>query len=113
MKPVSAEEMYKCQICGNTSQPRTPAYKITTETRSVSYPARSKVNACWKRVIVKGEPRSKFIRTDDKGGIGFECAREVIACPDCVAKLTVEIDKSIYQSVNGDQPASTKRKRRG
>jgi hypothetical protein len=82
--PVTAEDMYKCQICGNNSQARVPAYKITIEIRPVRYPRREKANACYKR---RPDGITKFVRTDDPGGIGSETVREVIACPDCAAKL--------------------------
>jgi hypothetical protein len=77
--------MYKCQICGNNSQPRTPAYQITLETRHVRYPKREKANACYK-LLPNGN--TKFVRTDDPGGTGLECAREAMVCHDCFVKLT-------------------------
>jgi hypothetical protein len=85
IKPVQAEVMYKCQICGNNSQPRTPAYRITIETRQVRYPYRAKVNACYK---LQRDGTTKFARTDDPGGYGLESAREALACLDCFVKLT-------------------------
>ncbi|MGH9767230.1 MAG: hypothetical protein ACREAB_07325, partial [Blastocatellia bacterium] len=85
IKPVQAEVMYKCQICGNNSQPRTPAYRITVENRQVRYLRRAKVNACWK---LQRDGTTKFVRTDDPGGSGLECAREALVCHDCFVKLT-------------------------
>jgi len=85
IKPVQAEVMYKCQICGNNSQPRTPAYRITIETRQVRYLFRAKVNACYK---LQRDGTTKFTRTDDRGGFGLECAREALVCLDCFVKLT-------------------------
>jgi hypothetical protein len=85
MKPVQAEVMYKCQICGNNSQPRTPAYRITVESRQVRYPHRAKVNACYK---LQRNGTSKFVKTDDPGGCGLECAREALVCHACFVKLT-------------------------
>ncbi|MEW6126943.1 MAG: hypothetical protein AB1757_07885 [Acidobacteriota bacterium] len=84
--------MFKCQICGNTSQPRTPAYKVVLETRNVKYPFREKVNACWKWK----SDRRKFVHTNDTGGSGQECVREVLACADCAAKFPSRLNK--YQS---------------
>ena len=77
--------MYKCQLCCKTVPPNTPATKITVETRAVGYPERTKVNACRKRFRVHGELRIKAVRTDDGGGRGHECQREIIVCPDCAA----------------------------
>jgi hypothetical protein len=85
IKPVKAEEMYKCQICGNNSQPRTSAHRITIETRQVRYPYRAKVNACRK---LQRDGTTKFVRTDDPGGCGLEGAREALVCHDCFVKLT-------------------------
>jgi len=85
IEPVQAEVMYKCQICGNNSQPRTPAYRITIETRQVRYLFRSKVNACHK---LQRNGTTKFVRTDDPGGFGLECAREALVCHDCFVKFT-------------------------
>ena len=78
--------MYKCEICGTVSPPRTPAHKVVLETRSTSYAFRPKANACWKR---KGDTR-KYVKIDDPGGRGRERAREVIACAACAAKFAAD-----------------------
>jgi hypothetical protein len=75
--------MYKCQICGNNSEPNTPAHKIIIEARKATYPFRARVNSCWKWI----KERRKFVKTDDKGGTGVERVREVIACAECAMKL--------------------------
>jgi hypothetical protein len=85
IKPAKAEVMYKCQICGNNSQPRTPAYRITVESRQVRYPHRAKVNACYK---LQRNGTSKFVKIDDPGGCGLECAREALVCHAYFVKLT-------------------------
>ena len=77
--------MYRCQICCKTTPPKTPAYKITIETRAIGYSKRSRANACYKRYRDHGELRTKFTHTDDKGGSGYECKREVMVCPECAA----------------------------
>jgi hypothetical protein len=82
--------MFKCQICGTTSQPRSPAHKIVIETRATKYPFREKINPCWKW---KGDHR-KFVRTNDAGGRGQECVREVIACAACAAKFSTPGDSA-------------------
>jgi len=76
--------MYKCQICGNNSQPRTPAYRITIESRHTRYPKREKVNACYK---LQRDGTTKFVRTSDPGGWGRECEREAMVCHDCFVIL--------------------------
>ncbi|MEW6207515.1 MAG: hypothetical protein AB1631_04055 [Acidobacteriota bacterium] len=75
--------MYKCEICGTVSAPRTPAHKVVIQTRRATYPFRQKVNACWKW---KGD-RRKFVHTDDPGGAGWECAREALVCATCAQRL--------------------------
>ncbi|PYS12326.1 MAG: hypothetical protein DMG15_14650 [Acidobacteria bacterium] len=76
--------MYKCQICGNISEPRSPAFRLTLKTRDVYYKKREKVNGCYKRLPSGG---TKFVRTDDPGGVGRECVHEAIVCHACFVKL--------------------------
>jgi hypothetical protein len=76
--------MYRCEICGVVSKPRQPAYRIPFETRRTFYPYRPKVNACYKRLKGGG---TKFVHTDDRGGAGYETAREVTACGACAARI--------------------------
>ncbi|HZS08630.1 MAG TPA: hypothetical protein VFD58_27600 [Blastocatellia bacterium] len=97
--------MYKCEICGQNSQPRTPAYKVTIETRAVLYPERPKANSCWK---LRGD-RRKFVHPDDPGGTGEECAREVTVCARCAANLAGSAGFARLGRLNGH----TKRKPRG
>lgn len=92
--------MFKCQICGSTSQPKTPAHKIIIEARKATYPFRARANACWK--WIKG--RRRYVHTDDRGGSGLERVREVLACADCAAKTTV--------SLNGNYLKTRRLKRR-
>ena len=82
--------MYRCELCGKTAPPHTPAHKITVETRRVAYPLRPKVFACWKW---QGD-RRKFVRPDDPGGVGRQVAREVTACPDCARRAEQEVEES-------------------
>src|ERR1051326_5467338 len=88
--PALADSMYKCEICGHVSPPRTAAHKVILQTRPVFYPARPKVNACWKR---EGD-RRKFVRTNDPGGAGQECVREVTACAACASKFAERTNHS-------------------
>ena len=75
--------MYRCEICGHLSQPRQPAFKVTLETRRRFYPHRPKVNACYKRI----RTGTKFVHTDDRGGVGEETAREATACAACAERI--------------------------
>src|ERR1051325_1192510 len=88
--PASADSMYKCEICGHVPPPRTSAHKVILQTRPVFYPARPKVNTCWKW---KGD-RRKFVRTDDPGGTGRECVQEVTACAACASKFAEHPNRS-------------------
>jgi hypothetical protein len=74
--------MYRCELCGKTAPPHTPAHKITVATRRATYPLRPKVFACWKWQ----NGRRKFVRPDDPGGVGRQVSREVSACPDCARR---------------------------
>jgi hypothetical protein len=80
--------MYKCQICGNNSEPNTPAHKVVIEARKATYPFRARANACWKWI----KERRKFVRTDDRGGTGVERVREVIACAACAMKVRASLN---------------------
>jgi hypothetical protein len=72
--------MYRCQLCSKNSKPHTPAYKITIEIRATRYPFQEKANACFK---LQKDGTTKFLRTHDRGGTGYETVREVTACPEC------------------------------
>jgi len=72
--------MYKCQICGQTSEPRQPAHKLVIETRPVRYPFRKEAQACWK---LEPDGRTKYKKTNDNGGLGRECVREITVCIEC------------------------------
>ena len=76
--------MYRCELCNAVSRPHQPAFRVALETRPRSYPRREKVNAC--RVRLRGGG-TKFVRTDDRGGFGLECAREATACGECAARV--------------------------
>jgi hypothetical protein len=76
--------MYRCEICGELSQPYQPAHRIAYETRRTFYPKRPKANACYKRLKDGG---TKFVRRDDRGGTGYEIVREVTACGRCAARI--------------------------
>jgi len=63
----------------------TPPVRVAVSTRSKSYRFRPGAN----RVVrpdVNGKPKVKYI--DDPGGVGREVVREVVACPECAARIS-------------------------
>jgi hypothetical protein len=75
------QEMYRCELCGETMPPRTRAHRIIVETRDRTCPARERVN----RVVKWVNGRRKVLWTDDPGGNGEEPVREGLVCPTCFA----------------------------
>jgi hypothetical protein len=58
--------------------------RVVVETRPKTYRHRSNANrVAW--LDENGKHRVKFV--DDPGGVGREAVREVIACPNCAARL--------------------------
>jgi len=56
---------------------KTPATRVTVETRYRQYPKRPKAHPV--------KRKGKIEMVDDPGGEGYEIAREVLACPTCAA----------------------------
>lgn len=57
---------------------------MTVATRAKTYPHRSEVHHIfW--FDEQGKKRDKWI--DDPGGVGWEIAREIIACPACATRM--------------------------
>ncbi|MBX7222666.1 MAG: hypothetical protein K1Y36_22150 [Blastocatellia bacterium] len=76
--------MFTCQICRKVFPPRTPSFKVVTETRPVHYPFRFQAHhfrAPDKRGVIKDQIK------DDKGGFSREISREVTACRACAEAL--------------------------
>lgn len=74
--------MYRCAHCGKISLPGSRAYRVVLETRSKTYPYRSKVNPYRRRLRsgkIDRQPR------DDSGGVGREIVREIVVCPKCAS----------------------------
>lgn len=72
--------MYRCEICHEVVPAKTKAQRVVVETRPRVYPFRKEANRrVWKK--------SKWEKTDNEGGTGFEIVREVIACPSCAERL--------------------------
>ena len=81
--------MFKCQNCKNIVPAGTKCCKIIVIKRKKEYPYRSKVNPGYfyndKEQLIKSDKWKD--RTDDKGGIGAEIAKELFMCPECAAKF--------------------------
>ncbi len=75
--------MFVCQLCGGVVPPRTPAARVVTRRRAKQYPPRPRANHFF-QLNNDGKRRERW--TDDPGGVGWEIAREVLACPACAAR---------------------------
>ena len=75
--------MFVCQLCGGVVPPRTPAARVVVHRRPKRYPLRREANR-FARLDERGK-RKEYV-TDDPGGVGWEIAREVLACPPCAAR---------------------------
>ena len=84
--------MFKCQNCQKLVPPRTKCCKVVAIKRRKEYAYRSKVNPGYyynnKEQLVRSDKWKD--RTDDKGGIGIEAAKELLVCPECAVKLREE-----------------------
>ena len=67
--------MYRCDLCGEVTPPRTPSIRRAVTTRPKIYPLRTKAN----RIRTDGRVRHR----DDPGGEGVEIVVEITICPDC------------------------------
>ena len=76
--------MFLCQLCGVTVAPRIRAARIAVSRRSKMYPFRSDANVFY-RPDLNG--KVKEFKSDDPGGVGWEIAREVLACPTCAEQF--------------------------
>jgi hypothetical protein len=88
--------MFLCQLCGVVVPPRIPATRVVVNRRPKQYPFRFEANVFY-RPDPKKEGKIKEHKTDDPGGLGWEIAREVLACPRCAAEFVPKC---------GDQTAS-------
>jgi hypothetical protein len=75
--------MFVCKLCGGVVPPRTPAALVVIHRRTKQHPFRAEANVFY-RPDNKG--KVKEVVTDDPGGVGWEIAREVLACPECAAR---------------------------
>jgi hypothetical protein len=74
--------MFNCQLCGVTVPPRTPAARVVARRRPKQYSFRLNAN-----VLCRPDSNGKMKehKTHDPGGVGWEIAAEVLACPTCAA----------------------------
>lgn len=66
--------MFKCQKCGNTTQPREGATRLVVEVRKKEY---------FERIKTTDEEGNNIIVNGKKQGEGFETVREILACSNC------------------------------
>jgi hypothetical protein len=74
--------MFVCQLCGVTVAPRTPAARVVAQRRPKQYPFRRNANVFCR---LDSGGKIKEYTSDDPGGVGWEIAEEVLACPGCAA----------------------------
>lgn len=75
--------MFVCALCGRVTPPRTPAARVVAVRRPKQYPFRHHANTFWRP---DHDGKMKERHTDDPGGVGWEVAREVLACPACAGR---------------------------
>lgn len=68
--------MFVCELCGTQVAPRIPAHRVVLAWRATCYPRR--------QYPVKQTGRRRTVY--DHGGVGYEIAREALACPDCARR---------------------------
>jgi hypothetical protein len=84
--------MFLCQLCGGVVPPRIPATRVVVNRRPKQYPFRFEANVFY-RPDPKKEGKIKEHKTDDPGGVGWEIAREVLACPRCAAEFAPKCEE--------------------
>jgi hypothetical protein len=74
-------------MCSKVSAPGTPSSRVVVESRTKSYPIRSRAN----RVIqLDANGKKKVVHIDDPGGVGEQTVREIVVCSDCAARFLRE-----------------------
>jgi hypothetical protein len=73
--------MFRCDVCGSVTPPRTPCSRVVIETRPIEYPKREKIH--WQPPKAGG----KGTWIDDPGGVGSAIVRELRACPACARQV--------------------------
>ena len=72
--------MYRCALCGKVAEPGKPCNLVVVEKRERDYPERE-----WmpRRSKDKKRYKKERHRFHDRGGEGWEIAKEVKACDEC------------------------------
>lgn len=83
--------MYRCAICQVVVSAGRPARYVVLESRSVTYPMRENAQRPKKRNDRRKTARWKR----DRGGRGYEIAREVLACSSCAGKAEAEAEAAL------------------
>ena len=77
--------MYRCELCGEISPPRMPAYRLAVETRACHHPKR--LNALTEPSGKDGKTRlslrKRRHKETDVGGLGTAIVKEQLICPGC------------------------------
>lgn len=74
--------MYRCELCNAIVKPKISAITYIAKKRRKTYPYRKYAN---QRIVQIGS-KKKRIRTDDRGGVGWEIVDELKICPTCQQK---------------------------
>lgn len=69
-------------MCQHVVPAKTPANRVTIETREKKYPHRVHANV----VVYLEDGKRKVRKVDDPGGHGREIVREIVVCPTCSGK---------------------------
>lgn len=81
---------FRCEVCGNAVEPGINARKLVVAKRMKEYPYRREVH---RKMVLDEKGRLKEKWTDDVGGLGWEIARELMACHDCAHEFEIKTKK--------------------
>lgn len=71
--------MYRCELCGGVSAPRTPANRLVLSSTPTAYRPRKLAH-----VQRDGTGKKRF--SDDPGGHGHQITREALVCSSCALR---------------------------
>jgi hypothetical protein len=69
--------VYRCDLCGAVSQPRTPANRLVLSSTPTTYRPRELAH-------VQRDGAGKKRYSDDPGGHGHQIKREALVCATCL-----------------------------
>ena len=78
--------MYRCEACKRVAPPNRPANEVISEIRVKSYPTRARVHR------TSGKRRNW---KDDPGGRGWEAARTLRVCDECLPEAQAKFEELI------------------